>query len=110
MPCDPFICAILFSLLESFKITLVKCQHGKIIEAKVAENDFFVLCRDFELNYFQNKILLSKVILDDSDRSNSIVQINVLHAIYSVIIIQIFDVKVVYEIHSQGIYIKALRY
>ena len=34
-----FICTILFGLSESYKITLFKYLVGKIIEAKVAENE-----------------------------------------------------------------------
>ena len=41
---------------------------------------------------------LNKIILDDSDRPNKIVQMNVLHAIYSVIVLYIIEVKVVYAI------------
>ena len=47
---------------------------------------FFALSRDFELNYLQIKNLVrkSKVILNNSNRPNEIVQIIVLFAIYSV--------------------------
>ena len=41
------------------------------------------------------------VILDDSNRPNSFVQINVLHAVYSVIFVQIFDAKIVYAIYPR---------
>ena len=39
--CNTLIYTILFDISESFKITLFKDQARKIIEAKVAENDFF---------------------------------------------------------------------
>ena len=54
---------------------------------------------DFGLNYFG--ILtryLKKNFLAIFNKPNSIVQINGLHVIYSVIFIRIFDVKVVYTI------------
>ena len=44
---------------------------------------------------------LNKVIYMDSDRTNRIVQTNVLHVIYSVIVIYIFNVKVVYAIYPR---------
>ena len=47
---------------------------------------------------FPNKSL-DKVILEVSNRPNRIVQMNVLHAIYSVIVLEIFEVKVVYAIY-----------
>ena len=48
MTCNPFICTIVVGLSESSKITLLKDQVGKIIEAKVAEMAFFALLfRDF---------------------------------------------------------------
>ena len=44
---------------------------------------------------------LNKVVLDNYNRPNRIVQMNVLHVIYSVIVIEIFDEKVVYEIYPR---------
>ena len=41
------------------------------------------------------------IILQNSDRPNRIVQMNILHVIYSVIGIQIFGVKVVYAIYPR---------
>ena len=41
---------------------------------------------------------LNKVILGDSIGPNMIVQINGLHVLYNVLVIQIFDVKVLYAI------------
>ena len=70
----------IFGLLESSKITLFKDLLGKLFEVKVAENGF--IC---SLNLIASRIKsLNKVILDDSDRPNNIIQINVLNAIYSV--------------------------
>ena len=57
MACNAFT-LILFRVLELPKITLFKDLVGKIIEAKVEENCFFVLFRDFELNYLQNKFVI----------------------------------------------------
>ena len=43
LACNAFISTIYFGLLESPKIALFKDLIGKIIEAKVAENSFFLL-------------------------------------------------------------------
>ena len=97
MTCNTFICSILFGLLESSKITLFKKLVGMIIEAKVAEISGFFLHFSVTLTSIISMIKsLNKVILDNSHRPNIIVQINFLHVIYSVIVIEIFDVKVVY--------------
>ena len=49
-------------------------------------------------NNFQSSSL-NKAILGDSNRSNRIVQMNILHAIYSVLkVIEIFYAKFVYAI------------
>ena len=50
--CNPFICTILFGILESSEIILFKDLVGKIIRGKL----FFALFRDFELNYLQDKL------------------------------------------------------
>ena len=85
MTCNTFICAILFGILESPKITLFKDLVKKIIKAKVAEIAFFLLF-SVTLNSIISRInSLNKVILDDSGRPNMIVQMNRLHAIYSII-------------------------
>ena len=87
MSCNTFICTILFNLSELSKITLFKDLVEKIIEAKVAENGFF-LHFFVTLTSIMSRIKsLNKVILDDFNRPNRIVQMNVLHVIYSVIII-----------------------
>ena len=55
--CNTFICTIRFGLSESSKITLFKDLIEKIIEAKKSRNlPFFAFFRDFELDYFQDKI------------------------------------------------------
>ena len=89
MACYTFICTILFGLSESSKLIVFKDQFGKIFEAKVAENDFFALFRDSITSRIK---FLNKVILDYSDRSNMIVQMNNVCVFYSVIVILIFDV------------------
>ena len=83
-----FIFKILLGLLilKSFKISLFQDLVGKIIEAKVAEYDFFAFFRYFELNYIQDEIF-KNVFLDNSDRKNRIVQINKLFVLYRVIVI-----------------------
>ena len=87
MTCSTFNCTILFGILESSKITLFNGIVGKIIEDKVAENGYF-LHFPVTLNSIISRIkYLNKVILDDSHILNRIVQINMLHAIYSVITI-----------------------
>ena len=51
MTCNTFIYTILFDLLESSKINLIKDLVRKTIVAKVAENYFFfAVSRYFELN------------------------------------------------------------
>ena len=82
-----FICTIVFGLLESPKLTLFKDLVGKIIDARVAENDF-VLLFSVTLNLIISRIKsLNKVILNDYNRPNKTVQINVLHGLYSVKVI-----------------------
>ena len=44
---------------------------------------------------------LNKVILEDSNKPNRIVQLKVSHATKSVIVIEIFDIKVVYAIYPR---------
>ena len=75
MTYNTFICTIKFALLESSKISLFKDLIGKIIDAKVTENDFLYF--PVTLNQNISKInSLSKVILDYSDRPNRIVLMN----------------------------------
>ena len=101
MPCNTLICIILSALLVSSKIIFSKSLVEKIIEAKVAENDFFLLFSvTLNSNIFWMKSL-NKVILDYSDKPNRIAQINVLHDLYNVKVIEIFDVEVAYAIHSR---------
>ena len=47
---------------------------------------------------------LNKAIYDDSDRPNRIVQMNGSHALYSVIVIEKFKVKIVYAIYPMFYY------
>ena len=74
MKCNTSYCTILFGLLESTKISLFKDLVEKIIEAKVSRGKllFFTLFRDSVISRIKT---LNKVILDDSDRPNMIVQI-----------------------------------
>ena len=78
-----FICTIQFGLLESNTIILFRDLVDKIIEAKVEENDFFLLFSATLSSIIFRIKPLNKVILDDSNRPNRIVQINFLHVICS---------------------------
>ena len=70
MACSTFICTILFGLLESSKLILFKDLVVKIIEAKVAENGFFLFF-SVTLNLINSRInSLNKVILEDYNRPN----------------------------------------
>ena len=96
MTWNALICTILFGLSESLKITLFKDLIGKIIEAKVvAENCFFFVTLNSIISRIKS---LNKVILYDSYGPNRIVQINVVHDIFSDIFIKILDAKVLYAI------------
>ena len=53
---------------------------------------------------------LNPVTYTNSSRPHKIVQVNVLHVIYDILVIEIFEVKVVYKIYPQWVIIKALRY
>ena len=98
MACNTFICTILFGLSDSSRLTLFKDFIMKMIESefqgkcKKKKNKPFPRLwpqLSFWLGYF-----------DDFNRPNIIVQINVLHASYSVIGIQIiFNDKVMYTIY-----------
>ena len=96
MTCNTFICTILIGLPESSKTAFFKDFIQEIIEFKVMgkslKKTFFATLASsiFTTRY------LNKVILDDSNRPIMIVQINVLHVLYGVIVIEIFDVKVIY--------------
>ena len=81
--CNLFICTILFGLSESSKITLFKDFILEIIEFKVTGK-----CKRSTLAsiIFPTRPL-NKVILDDSNIPNRIVQMNVLHVKYCVIAI-----------------------
>ena len=75
-----FICTILYGLLESFKIILLNDFIPEIIEIKVTGKRKTTLV----LIIFLTRSL-NKVILEDSNRPNMIVQMNVLHVIYIVL-------------------------
>ena len=98
MACNIY--SFVFGLLESSKIILfLKDQVGKILEAKVAEKGLFLL---FSVTSIISRIkYLNKVILDDSDRPNKTVQMNVLNSKYSIIVIKIFNVKITYVIYCK---------
>ena len=67
-------------------------EKETIIEAKVAEICFFLLLT-VTLNSIISRIKsLNEIILDYSNRPTIIVQVSVLHAIYSIIVIEIFAV------------------
>ena len=93
MACSTIICTILFALIESSKIILFKDLFRKIIEAKAM---FFSVTLNLNIARIQ---FLSKIILDDSDKPNRIVQMNGLHATYSYSHINVYDVKVMYTIY-----------
>ena len=67
----------MYNYIRSIKIALFKDLDRNIIEAKVAEIFFLPLFRTFSI--ISRIKSLSKVILDNSDRPNRIVQVNVLH-------------------------------
>ena len=81
MACNPFICTIVFGLLESSKIIL------EIIEFKVTEKSKKKSFSAPSSSVIFSIRSLNKVILDDSDRLNTSVQMNGLHVKYSVIVI-----------------------
>ena len=70
-------CTILCDLTEFLKVTGFKYLFRKIIDVKVEENYFFST--------------LASIIYH-------IVQVNTLHALNDIIVIKIFEVKVVYTI------------
>ena len=82
MTCNIFICTILIGLLESPKRSSLKANLGQSRENLL----FLHFSVTLNLNISIIK-LLSKVILDDSNKPNRIVQMNVLHATYSDIVI-----------------------
>ena len=99
MTYNQFICTIVFHLSESLTIILFKDFILKINEVKVTKNSkkksFYAT---LALKIFSIRSL-NEVILDDSDRWKTIVQTNGLYVKYNVIIIETFDVKVVYSIY-----------
>ena len=99
MTFNPFICTIVFGISESSNITIFKDFILEIIEFKITEKSkkkpFFATLASTIFSIRS----LNKVILDNSDRPNRIVQMNILCVLYSVIVIKVFDVKVVYAIY-----------
>ena len=88
---------ILFGLSESFKKTLFKDLVRKLIAVKVAENDIINFT-----SIISGIIGLNKVIFYYCDRSIRIIQINELTSFYySVIFIEIFNLKFGYAINSR---------
>ena len=94
---------------ESSSITLFKDFYLEIIKVKVKEKIKKTFSVILAWISFPTRSLNNVRIIGDSDRPNRIVQMNILHFIYSVTVIWIFDVKFMYSIYPQGIYIKVLR-
>ena len=82
-----FICTIPFVLSESSKITLFKGFILEIIEFKVTEKSKKKAFSATLASIIFPIRSINQVILDNSNRSNKIVQMNVFHTIYCVIVI-----------------------
>ena len=83
--CTPLLCTILFGLLEFSKIALIKDFILEKNEFKVTEKNKI---KPFPATLASIKVptrSLKKVILDNSNRPNRILLMNLLHDIYSVI-------------------------
>ena len=87
MAYNTIICTISFGLLESFKITLLEDIILKIIKFKVTEKSKKKPFSATLVSYIFPSGSLNKLILEDFNKPNRIVQINALHAIYSVKVI-----------------------
>ena len=88
MVCNTFMCTILFGILELSKIISFKDFILEIIEFKVATLASII---------FPTRSL-NKAILDDFNRSR-IVKINVLHFMYSVIVVYAIFSRVYTSMH-----------
>ena len=84
MTCKNLICTILFGLLESSKITIITYFILEIIEAKVTEKSKKKPFSADLVSIIVSTRSLNKIILDESNRPNRIVQINVLNDINSI--------------------------
>ena len=84
MAYNAIICTISFGLLESFKITLLEDFILKIFKFKVTEKSKIKPFSATWAYIISPSKSLNKVFLD---RPNRIVQMNVLHAIYSYIVL-----------------------
>ena len=81
MSCNTFICTILFDLSESSEIKVSE------IKVKVSDNGFFLHFSKTLVSIISRIKSLNKVISDDYDRPNKMVQMNNLCVEYSVIVI-----------------------
>ena len=79
--CNAFIYKILFDLLESSKIASFEDLFNQIIEVKVTENYFFLFFMTLT-SIIRLNGSLNEAILDNSDRSNKILDINLLQNLY----------------------------
>ena len=99
MAYNPLFGTIIFVLSESSNKTLFKNLNENIIKVQVAENEVFSIFFATLTSIISRIKSLNKVFLDYSYRPQRNVQMNVLHAVYSVIVIEIIDAKIVYAIY-----------